>query len=85
LLLIVALIVFSGLGILSASFIIILKRGSPISWLFGWLSWLLGGVLYPVAVLPDWLRQISVLLPITYAIEGMRAALLRSAPWLSVA
>jgi len=80
LILILAVIVFSGLGILSASFIMVFKRGSPIAWLFGGVSSLLGGVLYPVTVLPEWLQQVSVL-PITYAIEGMRAALLRAAPW----
>jgi ABC-2 type transport system permease protein len=80
-LLIAAVIVFSGLGVLSASFIMVLKRGSPISWGLGWFSWLLGGVLYPVTILPEWLQRVSVLLPITYAIEGMRAALLRAAPW----
>lgn len=81
LILILAVIVFSGLGILSASFIMVFKRGSPIAWLFGGVSWLLGGVLYPVTVLPEWLQQLSAVLPITYAIEGMRAALLRAAPW----
>jgi ABC-2 type transport system permease protein len=79
--LLLAIVVFSGLGILSASFIMVFKRGSPIGWVFGWLSWLLGGVLYPVTVMPEWLRGISVLLPITYAIEGMRTALLRPASW----
>ena len=56
LLLILAISVFSGIGILSASFVMVFKRGSPIPWLFEWLSWLLGGVLYPVAVLPEWLH-----------------------------
>ena len=59
----------------------IFKRGNPIVWLFGGLSWLLGGVLYPVSVLPWWLSRASALLPITYTIEGLRAALLREAPW----
>ena len=81
LILTLAVLVFSGLGILAASFIMVFKRGSPIAWLFGGLSWLLGGVLYPVTVLPEWLRQVSALLPITYAIEGMRAALLQGASW----
>ncbi len=81
LILTLAIIVFSGLGILSASFIMVFKRGSPLAWLFGGLSWLLGGVLYPVTILPRWLQQISALLPITHAIEGMRAALLQAAPW----
>lgn len=81
LILALAILTFSALGILSASFILVFKRGSPIAWLLGALSWLLGGVLYPVAVLPDWLRALSALLPITHAIEGMRAALLAAAPW----
>lgn len=79
--LILAVVVFSALGILSASFTMVFKRGSVIAWLFGGLSWLLGGVLYPVTVLPEWLQRVSALLPITYAIEGMRSALLRAAPW----
>ena len=81
LILMLAIVVFSGLGILSASFVMVFKRGSPLAWLLGGLSWLLGGVLYPVTVLPEWLQFVSLLLPITYAIEGMRAALLQAAPW----
>jgi ABC-2 type transport system permease protein len=73
--------VFVGLGILSASFIIVFKRGSPVAWLFGALCWLLGGILYPVSVLPDWLQSLSALLPLTHAIAGMRGALLSAASW----
>jgi len=76
-----SIVVFSGLGVLSASFTMVFKRGNPMVWLFGGLSWLLGGILYPVTVLPEWLRQVAALLPITYAIEGMRASLLRAASW----
>lgn len=78
---ILSVVVFSGLGILSASFTMIFKRSSPITLFFGGLSWLLGGVFYPVTIMPEWLQLISALLPITYAIEGMRASLLRAAPW----
>jgi len=81
LILILSVIVFSGLGILSASFTMVFKRSSPITLFFGGLSWLLGGVFYPVTVMPEWLQLVSALLPITYAIEGMRASLLRAAPW----
>ena len=79
-----AILTFSALGVLSPSFILVFKRGSPIAWLFGALSWLLGGLLYPVAVLPDWLRALSALLPVPHAIEGMRAALLGAAPWATL-
>jgi ABC-2 type transport system permease protein len=41
------------------------------------MSALLGGVLYPITVLPAWLQIFSYLLPITYSLRGMRHALLQ--------
>ena len=70
---------FSTIGILSATFTLVFKRGDPLLWLFGSLSWLLGGVFYPLEVLPPFLQQTAQLLPITHALEGMRAALLSGA------
>jgi ABC-2 type transport system permease protein len=75
----VSLIAFSSIGIFSATFTVVFKRGDPLLWLFGSLSWLLGGVFYPLEVLPPFLQRIAQLLPITHALEGMRAALLRGA------
>lgn len=75
--LLITIIAFSSLGIISASFVMVLKRGNPLNWIFGNLSWVLGGVFYPVSVLPSWIQKISYLLPITYSLEGMRMALLR--------
>lgn len=75
--LILTIVSFSSLGIVSASFIMVLKKGEPVTWLFSNLSWLLGGVFYPITVLPDWLQKVSYLLPITYSLEGMRLALLK--------
>jgi ABC-2 type transport system permease protein len=70
---------FGSIGILAATFTLVFKRGDPILWLFGGLSWLIGGVFYPVDVLPRILRIAAQLLPVTHALEGMRAALLRHA------
>lgn len=75
--LILTIISFSSLGIISASFIMIMKRGDPISWIFTNISGLLGGLYYPISVLPDWLQRFSYLLPVTYSLEGMRLALLK--------
>ena len=75
----VSLLAFSSIGILSATFTLVFKRGDPLLWLFGSLSWLLGGVFYPLEVLPPFLRQAAQLLPITHALAGMRAALLGGA------
>jgi ABC-2 type transport system permease protein len=81
LVLIFSLLVFCGIGILSASFILVFKRGDPLTLLIGAISWIFAGVLYPVSVLPSWLRGISALLPVRYAIDGMRGALLQNASW----
>ena len=79
LILLLTVIVFSSLGIIAASFIMVLKRGDPIAWLFNAASSFLGGVYYPVAVLPGGLQALSKLLPITYALEALRQALLNGA------
>jgi len=75
--LVLTIAAFSMIGILSASFIMVFKRGNPMNWLFVSLSWLVGGVFYPVAVLPEWLQKVAHVLPLTYALEGMRMALLQ--------
>ncbi|MDM7934078.1 MAG: ABC transporter permease, partial [Methanothrix sp.] len=75
--LVLTIICFSCIGILSASFIMIFKRGDPINMLLMGTSELFGGVLFPVEVFPSWLQDISFLLPMTYAVNGMRHALLQ--------
>ncbi|MBI5788037.1 MAG: ABC transporter permease [Candidatus Schekmanbacteria bacterium] len=75
--LILTILAFSSFGILSASFIMVLKRGDPFTWIFTTLSGLVGGVYYPITVLPQWLQIVSRYLPITYSLEGMRYALLK--------
>jgi ABC-2 type transport system permease protein len=44
---------FGSIGILSATFAVVFKKGDPLLWFFGGLSWLLGGVFYPLEVLPS--------------------------------
>ncbi len=78
---ILTVLVASSLGILSASFIMVFKRGDPIQWGVSTLSILLGGVYFPVAILPPALAWISRLLPITYSLHAMRLALLQDAAW----
>lgn len=79
LVLILTAVCFLSLGMLSAGFLLVYKLGNPISWLFGSVSGLLGGVLFPVSVLPAWLRGLSFFLPVTHALEGLRLSLLSSA------
>ncbi|MBI5873370.1 MAG: ABC transporter permease [Candidatus Omnitrophica bacterium] len=72
--LLLTIISFSSLGIISASFILVFKRGNPLSWIIGTLEGLLGGVYFPITVLPAWLQGIAKLFPIVYAIRGLQFA-----------
>jgi len=76
-----SVLAFAGLGILSASYALLFKRGNPAKWIVLGLSGLVGGMMYPVAILPPALQWIAHLIPVTYSLEGMRAALLAGAGW----
>jgi ABC-2 type transport system permease protein len=71
-----SVLAFSGLGILSASYLLIFKRGNPVNWAILGLSSVVGGMMYPISILPVWLRYVARLTPVTYSLEGMRAAIL---------
>jgi len=75
----------SAIGILSASFIMVFKRGSPINFLISSVSLLLGGVYYPVEVLPARLQALARLYPLTTSLQAMRRALLMGASLSSLA
>jgi len=83
--LILTILCFSSIGILSASFIMIFKRGDPINMFFMSTSELFGGVLFPIEVFPWWLQIVSSVLPMTYSLNGMRHALLQGYSMQSLA
>lgn len=76
LILVLTLMAFLSIGMLSASFIMIFKQGNPIRFIFGSSSYFLGGILFPVEVLPGPLQYLAGLLPITHAIKALRELLL---------
>lgn len=77
--LITSVLAFAGLGIMSTSYLLLFKRGNPARWLIVGASSLLGGIMYPVSVLPQLLQWLARLVPMSYSLEGMRQALLAEA------
>ncbi|UCG48664.1 MAG: ABC transporter permease [Phycisphaerales bacterium] len=71
--------IFLMLGIISCSILVLVKRGDPINWIFSSASSLLAGTMFPIAVLPGWLRVIALCLPLTHSLEAMRKCLLMGA------
>ncbi len=71
----IGILSFIPFGILTASLIMLIKRGEFLNTLVSGASLFFGGVLYPITSMPEWLQIVSKLLPFTYALEGMRQAL----------
>jgi ABC-type multidrug transport system ATPase subunit/ABC-type multidrug transport system permease subunit len=70
-------------GVLSASFVIAFKRGDPIALLVNLISIGLSGVYFPVELLPEWLRPLPRMLPLTWGLDAVRAAVVRGAGFAS--
>ncbi len=67
-------IAMCGLGLASAGIVLVSKEGEPVSWVFGTLSALAGGVYFPVDLLPSWLEPVSRALPTTHVLAVVRSA-----------
>jgi ABC-2 type transport system permease protein len=63
---------FIALGLIAAALILVIKRGDSIAMLGNIVATVFGGVLFPVALLPDWVRPVSYLVPLSYALDGLR-------------
>src|SRR5258706_281877 len=82
--LLATLLAFSGLGVLSAAYLLLFKRGNPAKWFILGVSSVAGGMLFPVSILPSWLQVVAHLNPVTYAMDAMRGALLNGSDILSL-
>lgn len=74
-----SLAALSGLGLISAGLILTLKRSDPLGYALNGLSRLFSGVYFPAAMLPGFLKTVSVFLPLTCTLEAMRKSVLEGA------
>lgn len=74
--LVLTTLVLACLGILSASFAMVFKRGDPFGILLGTGSALFSGVFFPTQLLGSGFRTVSHLLPSTYGLDGIRRVLI---------
>lgn len=64
---------FVPFGILAAAFIVLVKRGDPITGPGQQLTLLLSGALYPLSILPGWLEAVTKIVPATYGVRATRS------------
>jgi ABC-2 type transport system permease protein len=70
-----------GLGILVAAVTVLFKRGGTFTSVVIFGMGVLSGAVFPVSVLPAWLRSIGDVLPPKFALDGTRHALFRAGEW----
>jgi len=73
--------VLQCVGILSASFTLVFKRGDPFGALLATGSFLFSGVLFPTQSLGRTFSIISCALPTTYGLDGVRRVLIEGQGW----
>ena len=69
------------IGILAGAAALTIKRGHVFSATAVILMTIVGGMVFPVAVLPDWLEWVSRLSPLRYAFDGARDAVFAGNGW----
>src|ERR671929_338555 len=80
LLLAVASVSFVGIGMVTAVLPLISpEKGAQLGFVAQGLLLVVSGVYYPVEAMPDWMQWLSTVSPATYALEGIRAAVLDGA------
>lgn len=72
---VMTLVAVSAIGLVVAGVIVLTKRAGGLIALIGAAFALLGGVLYPIAVLPRPLQLVAELLPVSHGLDAIRLAL----------
>lgn len=68
---------FIGMGIVAAILPLLFpERGAQMTHVVQALVLLFSGVYYPITVLPGWMQEVARFSPATYALEGVRGAIL---------
>jgi ABC-2 type transport system permease protein len=74
----VASVSFIGLGMMTAVLPLISpEKGTQLGFVAQGILLVVSGVYAPVAVLPGWMQAIATVSPATYALDGIRAAIMR--------
>ena len=80
LLLAVASVSFVGVGMVTAVLPLISpEKGAQLGFIAQGMLLVVSGVYYPVEVMPEWMQVLATVSPATYALEGIRAAVLDGA------
>jgi ABC-2 type transport system permease protein len=76
----IASVSFAGIGMITAVLPLISpEKGAQLGFIAQGLLLVVSGVYYPISVMPEWMQWLAKLSPATYALRGIRAAVLDGA------
>jgi len=71
-----ALVLFAATGIAFGAYVMLFKGGDTLTALAASALTVVGGVFFPLPLLPGWLRGVADVVPFTWAVSTLRTALL---------
>jgi ABC-2 type transport system permease protein len=76
----IASVSFAGIGMITAVLPLISpEKGASLGFIAQGLLLVVSGVYYPISVMPEWMQWLAKLSPATYALRGIRSAVLDGA------
>ncbi len=81
---ILTMISFGSLGIISASFLMVFKKGEPVTPFIAAFFALLGNVFFPTKILPPILNTLSLFIPLPYSATAFRKIMVDGAIFFDV-
>jgi|SRR5688572_2310884 ABC-2 type transport system permease protein len=84
--LVLIVLAHTAAGLVGAAMVVAFRTSGPLETIILWTSSMLGGLYFPTQVIPTWLEQLSLILPLTYGLRAFRRALLEpDASWALLA
>ena len=74
-----------AIGVACSGLFILSRNANPLANFLQTPIYILTGFYFPRSVLPDWLEPFGAVLPITHALEALRASMLDGAGWTELA
>jgi ABC-2 type transport system permease protein len=78
-------VAFTALGYVIASFARTEEAANGITQVVQLPMMFLSGIFFPIALMPDWLKGVSTLLPLTYLADALRQTMVGASPFFSLA
>lgn len=75
LMLIAITVSFTLLGTMIGGLFVLTRRAAPLANAILYPAYILSGVVFPISVLPTWLRPVALIVPLHWAADGVRSAM----------